>query len=371
MAFFVLNSDITIDGIRLSGVHNVEVRRSMHSISDTAIIQIPRKAKMQEGKMQEDGTIKILPHTATEVIPGKLFTDGAAVTIRLGYNGDLREEFKGFIRRRTLSMPLEIECEGYARQMRQNVTVNGMLKSTTVLEMMELAVGIKEIKDNKSVKVKKPKTDITIICQDDIPMHNIQFTAFNGVQVTEEIKKLTLGTISIFFITPTVLWCGFTYTPYVDKNDPFGNGEVNYRLGWNCIKDNGLRERIVDEPVQVILNNTLATGHVVQSKSAAEYATKKEKAVLNSIQDKEWMRKMANEKQYQMNYAGYEGYITGFLQPYCLPGYKANVRETDYSERDGTYMVESTKVIYGIGGARRVVELGPRIGFNPKNIVTR
>jgi hypothetical protein len=75
------------------------------------------------------------------------------------------------------------------------------------------------------------------------------------------------------------------------------------------------------------------------------------------------MEQMAAEKEYRTNYKGYEGRLTGFLQPFCQPGYKATIINTLYPKLDGDYMVEETEVKFGMGGARRLVVLGPSIGF--------
>ncbi len=74
---------------------------------------------------------------------------------------------------------------------------------------------------------------------------------------------------------------------------------------------------------------------------------------------------MANEKQYSKNYSGYEGTITAFLQPFCQPGYLASISNSSYKERNGRYLVLSTKVTFGTRGATREIGLGPLLGFNP------
>lgn len=368
MAFVVLNSDIRIGSFRFSGVNRVNIKRSLHSYADSAVIKIPRQAMVQKGKLLNNGAIALLPGSSRELMLGKTIVADTPVSIKLGYNGEMKTEFEGFVKTRSLTMPLELVCEGYIRQLRKHVCMSGHIKNTTAKEFLEMACGIRDV---KGTLLPKPLTDVTVVCQDDIPMCNIMLIGANGQQMVDEVKKISLGTLSVFFIEPKVLWCGFTYTPYKQQNDPFGNGLVGYRLGWNCIKDNGLREKVVDEPVQVILGGTYATGQVVQTKSEAGYAIKKDKTTFNNVQDLGWMTKMANEKQYRMNYAGYEGHITGFLQPFCLPGYKAMVVDNQYPERNGHYMVESTEVSFGVGGARRVVELGPLVGFNPDQYLVK
>jgi hypothetical protein len=175
-----------------------------------------------------------------------------------------------------------------------------------------------------------------------------------------------MGALSIFFITPTTLWCGLTYTAYAGGNNPFGEGTVAYRLGWNVVKDNDLKLRVVEgEPVQINLNNVNGAGKKIATASEAKSAKNKVHATMNNIQDKDALTKIANEVQYQRNYAGYEGRINSFLQPYSQPGYTAHIADTRFTERNGDYVVEGVEVDFGTNGARRRVEIGPKIGFNP------
>ncbi len=352
--------------MHFSGVREVRVARSMHSYMDTANIRVPRMARLKKGALQADGSVKPKPGAGVDVATASLIKDGDKVTIKLGYNGQMQTEFEGFVKRRNIGMPLDIECEGYARQLRTQVSVAGFIKETTTKKFLEIACGIR---DAKGALLAKPTTDVTVICDADMPMSNIRMLeGTNGLQIIDEIKRISQNTLSIFFIEPKVMWCGFTYTAYRQKVDPFNTGEAKYRLGYNCIKDNGLKERVVTDPVQVIFSGTSVAGHKVMTASEAKSAKSKAKTVFNNVGDLNWLHKLANEKQYKLNYAGYEGTITGFLQPYCAPSYKAVIVDKEFEERNGTYLVESTTVTFGLNGARRAVELGPLIGFDPNKI---
>ena len=80
-----------------------------------------------------------------------------------------------------------------------------------------------------------------------------------------------------------------------------------------------------------------------------------------AVTDAATLKNMALAAQYKFNYDGYEGKITGFLQPYCEPAYMAYIEDKKYPERTGTYNVESTEVTYGMRGARRIVGIGIKL----------
>lgn len=357
---FVLCSDITIGNFRFSGVHEVRVQRSIHSYADRATIKIPSLCRVLEGKR----SAPVVLTTADQ------FADGEEVTINLGYNdttplsgkktpivkGGTRNTrctvFRGFVKRRNRGYPLEVVCEGYVRQMRHMTPENGFYAETSAKELLGL--------------IAKKCPDIKVVVAQDLPLQNITLNEATGTDICDKIKELSQGVLSIFFIDPTTLWCGITYTPYVENTDPWDIGTVKYRLGYNVVQDNGLKERDTSgEPVTVIINGQLATGQHITTASQTKAQGRRIKHLVNNIGDEKTLQVIAKEKQYQMNYTGFEGHINGFLEPWCEPGYKVVVKDSRYPEREGTYMVEGTEVMYGLRGARIKVDVGPKIGFKP------
>ena len=319
----------------------MHVTRSMKNFNDVATIAIPHIGK-----------IKSKSHSFPERVSLRtLINDRDPVTILLGYNGNLKEEFRGFVKRRGRGMPMVIECEGYIQQLRLDVSINKYYKNTTAKQLLlETCEG----------------TDISVICPVDFPLSGARMVHADGVRILEWIKEASGGALTIFFIKPDVLWCGLTYTAYAADStaNVYNLPTVNYRLGWNCVKDNGLKERVQSEPVQVILNGKLATGNVVMTKSKNEAAVRKLKWLLNHVPDEVTMGKFAQENEWRMNYTGAEGYVNGFLVPYALPGYDAYVSDTDDKDLNGVYLVEQTDVTFGVKGAKRKVKIGPLVGFD-------
>jgi hypothetical protein len=76
----------------------------MMSYVDRATIKVPITARIKRA----DETITATAETA------KLFKEGDAVSIDLGYNNKFNTEFIGFVSRVNFTTPVEIECEGYS-----------------------------------------------------------------------------------------------------------------------------------------------------------------------------------------------------------------------------------------------------------------
>ena len=61
------------------------------------------------------------------------------------------------------------------------------------------------------------------------------------------------------------------------------------------------------------------------------------------------------------SFDGYEGSITTWLIPECLPGDSATLHDDDYSQKDGTYLVTSVTTTFGKEGGKRKIDLGYRL----------
>ena len=340
---FVLTSDITIGKFRFAGVNDVRIKRSIHGIAETAVISIPSIARILYKGKATPGT----------VITGAQFKDGDAVTIKLGYNGEMQTEFRGFVKRRNLQMPLVVECEGYSWLLRRN-SVDRFWKKISVKELLKAAVAGLEAGYRISVQ-----------CDVDLELNNVSLAGETGFDVITNLSKYTDNGLTCFFIRPDTLWCGLLYSNYAQGSNPLQKNTVKYRLGYNVVSDNDLRERNKENGNTLVkYSKRMADGNKISETSDAfkNYARTHTK-ILNRVRDSIALKRLANEHSYQLSFTGYEGHLKTFLQPFAEPGYNSSILDTRYPERDGTYLVESTEVIFGMSGARRIVEIGPRLGF--------
>ena len=342
---FVLNSDITIGAFHFRGVNEVVISSSMHSITGTATIKIPALARITKDDKRN----------TESVVTGEQFKDGDAVIIKLGYNGTMATEFKGFVKRRDMNMPLEIACEGYSWLLRRN-KVNISKTAVPAKDLLSAAIA--------GIDSKYP---ITIQCELDCEFNNVQVNG-TGLDVVNKIVEYTDGAAACFFIEPDVLWCGLVKTPYSKGTDKLKRGKVQYRLGYNVFKNNTLKKRTTeDDPVQVKYSKKTAAGtQQSQTSDVFKKFARSHSKILNQIKESPALKALANEKAYSMNYAGYEGAVQTFLVPYVSPGYLAELTDNTQPDRNGQYLVESVETHFGVAGARRKVELGVLVGFANK-----
>ncbi len=340
---FILTSDISIGNFRFSGVHDIQIQSSVYSIVSAAIIKIPSISKITvKDKASPD-----------LVVTGNQFKEGNPVTIQLGYNNELKTEFTGFVKSRNLNMPLEIECEGYSWLIRRN-NISGFWQTIALKELLE-----------KAVSDLYAGYKINVQCDLDITLRNLTVDNMCGFDLIENISKYTDNALSLFFIQPDTLWCGYRYIPLAKGTDFFNLGIVDYRLGYNAMDENQLTQRNPEvDLVKVIYSKRLPDGtKVSQSSDVYSQSNYTRSKVLNHISDSDQLKQLANEKAYQLNYTGFEGTITSFLQPFAAPGYLANITDSRYPRLNSRYLIEGTQVNYGIDGARRIIEIGPIVGF--------
>ena len=126
--FHVLTSHISIGSASFNSVTDVKIKRSIHQVNSTATIKVPVTAVLkQQGKEK------------TKIETAQFVKVGDPVTIKLGYDNNLKDEFKGFVRRVNYTVPLEIECEDWYWKLRY-INIKKSYPKTTVKQLLNDAL---------------------------------------------------------------------------------------------------------------------------------------------------------------------------------------------------------------------------------------
>jgi hypothetical protein len=327
MALFELNSKIKIGGFKpFKGVTEVTVKKSLRNYCDTAIIKVPATAVLKP-----KGDIE----PTKSILTAQQFKRGDKVTIELGYNGKLRVEFEGFVARVNKATPCELECEGYAFQLREK-TFSKSYKSTTLKELLKDL-----IKD----------TDIVLGDIDDINYVNYTFDRQNGFNVLQLIQQDSKKTVNIWF-DGNIIHAGLLFGKFSEKNKS-GKADAKLVIGQNIVRDGQMKQRVAgDTRVEVEFYNIKEDGTKTTAKVGIKNSNQERKK-MQAIADAAILKKLATEAEAQKNYTGAEGVLDGFIQPYYKPGAKIEILDPKYPENDGSYFVESTEVRYNTSGAKR------------------
>ncbi|WP_343744209.1 hypothetical protein [Chitinophaga sp.] len=393
---FRLTCEIRIGRHRINEVNEVKVKRSIYSFVDTASIRLPTSAVLFKagelntrslltpGDIEKDTKFTISKKDIKGVgqrvkeNTASFFNVGDHVEIWLGYDGDLELEFEGFVSRINFTTPCEIECEGYSWQLRNKVITK---EFPCLKKLQDYRKTDPENKEPPGTTVREVlefiKQGTDIVLSDNIPDIPLVSMSFNGETGTEALEKLKKDAyVTIYFNGPE-LYAGLKDTQLGkkavykekrkwtgDKLEPLEYKEVKkpvkYAIGTNLVSSDQLRFRkAADAPLKVkvihFTSRNVAKNEVVGVKGDIRTF------YVPRIDPKEGLKGAALRMLKDLTYDGYDGKVTAFLQPFALPGFAVSLTDQNYTDRDGEYLLDSTEVTFGTGGARRVCGIGDKI----------
>lgn len=312
--------------ITFTAFNAVEIEKDMSKINSTCKIKIPISCRLNYSDKTRSESVQT----------AKQFSRGDKITVWLGYSGELKQEFTGFIYRLNYTTPLEIECEGYEFQLRSPI-VTKTWKSTTLKEVLQYIVSGTEIKLHSSL----PSVNFTKF------IIKASMTRLEALQFVKDTYGLT-----VFFVD-NVLYAGLAYT--------LNQGTVKYKLGWNTIKDGDMKYRNADDVALKIKAVWIKPDNTKVEAEVGDPSGNKRTLFFYNVSSKKELEALAKNEIQKYKYSGYEGDITTFLVPFCQPGMKAGLIDPKFSERGGTYYVSKVKVKADRSGGRRIVNLSLKL----------
>jgi len=245
--------------------------------------------------------------------------------------------FLGFISRINYTIPLELECEGYAYQLRKKLGIKKSFRSGTKLkDILVFLVSGTDIKLSDQIP------DVTV----DSP---IIFPNSNGTQCLDLLKEK--GGQTAYFNYDTL---------YVGLRETELKGNVKFRMGWNVIKDNDLKFSTNKEfaDVRMVIKSQNTDGTFREAIYDSKFTNTKIKRL--KLRWPQWyLDKMAADEKKKLVNIGYEGMITTFLIPYAEPGMAAVIDDKRYPERKGTYFIDAVDGEFSAsGGGRQKIKIG-------------
>ncbi|MCQ2351263.1 MAG: hypothetical protein MJ003_04740 [Paludibacteraceae bacterium] len=318
-----MEHNITVGAWRLTMIDSVKINKSVETLSDTAVIVLPG-TYINAGINIED----------------KIFV-GDEVEIKLGYDGDLKTEFKGYLKSiQTDDGSITLECEDALYMWRQPLDdiqlANVSLK--TVLQKVCTAVNA------------ATGNTYTVMCDYEFNYEKFTFYKANAIDVLKQVQEETKANI---YFDGNVLHIHAPYSQIVNALP------VIYDFAVNVEKSELKYIKAVDKNTCVEVSFHKSNGQTQKFTVGRKNGTKIQKTV--SVND-EASAKRAAESEYSLwCYDGYEGSLTGWLIPFVEPAYKVTVRDGEYPQKTGTYYVIATEVSFSSSGGVRKVTLGRKI----------
>ena len=314
---------ITVGGYQLALLDNCEIHKSVDLLADTCTITTPGFAHnevIMVDKVRVEEKIK----------------RGDKVIIMLGYDGQLVKEFEGYLLNITTDDgSLSLNCEDD-------------------LFLMRKAVGDKQFK-NTQVKtiaeylVQQVGTNIQVVCSLTVDYDKFvirQATAYDVLKkIQEELKANVYLRNGVLHVHP----------PYTEEH-----GRVRYSFQQNIEQSSLKYKQAIDKRIEIVVEGVGMDGRkkeVTSGTTGGDKITLKgsglSMAAMKALADAEFKRNV---------FDGYEGDITTWLIPYVEKGYSAEIKDEDFTYKDGWYFVKSVTTTFDSSGAARKVQLGIKTG---------
>lgn len=307
-------------------INTVEVEDGFDDLTDTATVVLPRNLKFQDKNIYE----------------GKdaLIRRGDKIKLSAGYNSNLTVRFEGYISKIDNNVPIVLKCEDEMYFFKQQQCANISQKDISLRDLIDLVIP-------KAMIEKSGLNGMEVI-----DAANIASIRVSQVNVTTVLKALRDEFGIYSFIKNKILYIGLPYYPKLAKEETF--------LFEKSIIENDL-EYLKKEDVKVKVKGIL----IKEDNSREELSVGDEDGDLRTVFQyggtTEDLKRTINAFLEQMNYTGYYGEFTTFLEPAVSNGDYAVLNSYKYPERKGTYLIKSVATSISVEGGRQVIELERRI----------
>ena len=284
-------------GISFRRINACTITKRISAISQVAVIVLPRRISELRNKEIRD-----------------LIQRNDAVTIELGYNGELIEEFKGTVTNVGAGIPVEITCRDEMYLIMQQpytssfeechvpTLLSNLLPKGTVIDALDVTIG--------------PQ-------------------AFKKVTVGEVLKYLSDEYSLYTFMKGGVVYCGKRFDAA-----PVTHTYVMEEL----VKEDSLTFKDADEiRIKVEATSVLTNGDRFTVTVGDEDGEIRKLSYFNVATETE-LKKLAELDLDKFKYSGYEGTLTGYGSPACDYADYAKVVSRQFPERDATVLIEEVVI---------------------------
>lgn len=315
----VLDCIVTIGKYRFDGVSEIQIVNSRKQLGNTANIKLPNK---WSGKF------------LCNVISG-----GDEVTVKIGYNGELREEFVGYVRDVAFNTPVEINCEDEFYSLRKIKPTAASFHETTLKNVLKHLV-----------------PSITLIDIPEVTLVNFQVYANKSVMFALQQLRDSYG-LEIYFKNKE-LYAG---VPLTEKTSA-SSEVVIYDLERNVIDPRLNYRRKEDVRIRVSAISITSENKVVKKDVGDDDASTTLTLHFYGIESVAELQRQAEEKLKVLKYDGFDGSLQTFGLPYIEPGMIAKIIDKRFDgAREGKYFSDVVTTTFGVNGFRRDVKIGRRV----------
>lgn len=323
-----LDMDWQITFVTEGSTHNLlalaecEIVCNVDNLADTATIVLP-EASMNEVILKD--------------IESKI-KRGSTVTIKLGYDGVLENEFTGYVQNITTNdSTLKVLCEDALFIFRKSVK-DVELKPSNIKKIAQYLVA-------------QVDPSFTVNCDYDIGYEKFTIHKATAYDVLKKIQDETKA--NVYFDTAAKVL--HIHPPYVEKG-----GDVKYSMQKNIEKSSLEYKRAIDKKIEVQVESVDAKGKV-KSITAGVTGGDKITMKVGPMSDAD-MKKVADAALKRNSFDGYSGTFDTWLIPVVRPTYTAEIEDMDYDFKFGRYYVSAVTTTFSEAGGVRTVTPKIKVG---------
>ena len=310
--------DITIGNYKLGMLDAVSVHKSVELLADTCEITLPAA--------QLNVALDVESHIRR----------GDPVTVKFGYRETgMAEEFRGWLQRiSTDGGNIRLFCEDDLFTFRRELP-NAVLKNVPLDALLTQVI-------------KGVGKDYRVSCSYTWTYAKFVIHDATGYDVLKKVQEEGGADI---YLKDGVL--------HVHPPGEVTGTERRYDFALNIEEVDLTYRRAEDKKVRVVVKTIMPDGKVKEVETGSTGGEKVE--VKCHASDTASMRARGEAEVRRRSFDGYDGSITTWLVPQCVPGDTATLHDGDYPHKDGTYYVRSVTTDFSQSGGVRKIELGFRL----------
>ena len=321
---FKIDYDIKIDGKTLQLLDSVEITRDTENLTDSAVIKLP--------SMVYNRYLKDIEKIRRDM----------PVQISLGYDGDLHEEFRGYIR------SVEREPSGLVINCQDEVYI---FNKTQMDNKPYDKPSVKDILNDVLLAV-NPSLKLNCLYDFSFDKYTIKdATALEVLKsIQDECKCMMYIKDGVFNVTP----------PYVM---PESTKTVKYDTSKNIMAD-GYSLKYKDQEdrkLKVVVKGKDKNGKPIECKPTGEPGGDTTTFDYKGIATQEMLDSIAENIYAAKSYSGYDGGFQTWHLPLIDKGDTAEITDAADPSRNGRYFVKAVKTTCGSGGITRKISLGKKL----------
>lgn len=324
---FKLQSDISIitqsgKTIRFKAIAGVKVTTSIHTLTDTCVLTLPRKFSWRKSNITD------------------YLKRGDTIEVTIGYGDNLQNVFKGYLKDIQNGRPIVLFCEDEAWS----------LKKLPVPVCYYESITLQQFCDDFMTDIECKVDDVN----------------FGETRITEETNAAKVLEYFMKHFPVRFFFRDGVFYGSLPQVQLFKAGEANehkFKVGKNIIKDNLKYIAAEDVKIQVVAKVVTKENKKLEVKLPAANSGEGIRTFLvptaKTEQDlKEFAENMlANFKVDKM-----DGTFTAFGEPWVQKGDFITLYDDDYEERNARkFIVEAVTYDFGKGGYRQIITLGQEI----------